>query len=139
MGRSSISHRGVFSSAHLPNDSSPVSISLNSLTQEEIVFLANLLPEKTASLRKGPASLAPLMREENVSVAEGDRATFHRALHGDLNHCLDVFQRASTLKDDYSPTDAAAIYRLGQYLVMLRWPEIKAGLARAVARKKQVI
>jgi predicted acylesterase/phospholipase RssA len=47
-----------------------------------------------------------------------------------------IFAGTSTLKDQYSEGEAAALFLFGQYLTILRWPEIKSALDRADDRKR---
>jgi hypothetical protein len=40
-----------------------------------------------------------------------------------------------SLEDSFSAEDTAAIFRLGQYMALLKWPEIEEGLRPVAARK----
>jgi len=93
------------------------SIDLTEFGDTERKFLLDLVPQPDAGSLKD---------EELIEMIEKD-----------IEDCLLVFQESSTLKDQYRPEEAESLYRLGQYLVILRWPEIKTALGRARARKGQ--
>jgi hypothetical protein len=56
-------------------------------------------------------------------------------IHADLQQSLEVFQRTSTLEDQMSPEDGWALYRLGEYLVLLQAKALREAVAKAQANK----
>jgi Resolvase, N terminal domain len=53
----------------------------------------------------------------------------------DMWRSMKTFAGAATLEDSYSAEDAAAIFRFGQYMALLKSPEIEEGLRSVGARK----
>jgi predicted acylesterase/phospholipase RssA len=63
----------------------------------------------------------------NIAVSE-----LLAAFSADLVDAVDRFDRFSTLNDEIAPDAAMAVYRLGQLLVLLDWPKLRAELDRFV-------
>jgi hypothetical protein len=57
------------------------------------------------------------------------------AIEIDIENAQTAFRHTSTLTDEYSKSDAEAIYRLGQYTVALSWTHIEQSLTNACAAK----
>ena len=55
----------------------------------------------------------------------------------DMWRTMTTFAKAATLEDLFSAEDTAAIFRFGQYMTLLKWPEIEEGLLSVAPRKGQ--
>lgn len=75
-----------------------------------------------------------VLNEDRKTLAElrakAIAGTFERLLGDDLKECIEVFRHTSTLDDHLSPETVNALYRLGQYLVVLNWPSIRTELEK---------
>jgi|GEM_PF-4505793 len=52
-------------------------------------------------------------------------------INDDFRECVETFSRTTTLQDQLTPYDAHSLFRLGEYLVLLKWPVIAARMGRA--------
>ena len=57
------------------------------------------------------------------------------AVGDDMWRTMTTFAKTATLEDSFSADDTAAIFRFGQYMTLLKWPEIEEGLLSVAAHK----
>ncbi len=63
------------------------------------------------------------------------RLDLHTEIASDIQRCIRIFMETKTLADHPPPNDVDAIFRLGQYLVLLKWTAIEEALDQQARRK----
>ena len=67
-----------------------------------------------------------------TSLLQDAASEINYALETDIKYCMAAFLRTSTLDDQLNEDDVNAIFRLGQYLVILNWPSIRREMQEPV-------
>jgi hypothetical protein len=88
----------------------------NSLLPRSEILLAEQL-QKTSAVRNQMDSGQKLEFEHTIMKA---------VVNAELKRCIKTFLETSTLKDQMNESEIDDLYRLGQFLVYLRWDDIQA-------------